>query len=80
MPQSVAVSAVEVVTRHQGVHLVHPDVPESCRIGLDLVQQDNRFPIREGHDDVGPRRDVVKNRWGGRWSGGRVQQPQSLRP
>ena len=53
MPESVAERPVQVGPVVDGVHLVDADAVEGGCVGLDGVEQGDRFTVRQRHDQVG---------------------------
>ena len=62
--EAVTERAVQVGPVVDGVHLVDADAVEVGCVGLDGIEQGHRLAVRQRHDQVGPRPDVLEHRVG----------------
>lgn len=58
--QTIAELAVHVAAVVHRMHLVNPHARESCRPGLKRIEQTDRFPVGQRHDDVAAGAHVAK--------------------
>jgi hypothetical protein len=59
--QVVAQLATDVGPLDEGVHLVDPHPVEAGGIGLQSVEQRDRFAVRQRYNDVGASRNMTEN-------------------